>query len=313
LIVQSAQTRDHSRATGYLHPRYAASLAEFGTLLGLASCGGWILEREIPGWPYHDAMGLYPLFLCRDWSLLAHDLAQLEIRLVSLSFVTDPFGDLVVDDLKHSFEVCFPYKEHYITNLAEPIEKIVSKGHQKDARRSLRKVSVESIATPQAYVGEWTQLYDELISRHHIRGIRRFSRRAFDDQLRVPGTVYFRVLYQGRLVGGYVYYLQSDVVYGHLAALTQEGYALGASYAAIWTAIEYFSGKATWVDHGGGAGANQGEADGLAHFKRGWAAETRPVYFCGHVLDRGKYAELAGASGMPNSTYFPIYRAGEFA
>lgn len=44
--------------TGFLHPLYAASLAEFGTMRELPEGGGWILERKILGIPYRDAMGL---------------------------------------------------------------------------------------------------------------------------------------------------------------------------------------------------------------------------------------------------------------
>ncbi len=48
-------------APGYLSSAYAESLAEFGRPRELAKCGGWILERKIPGTDLHDAMGCYPL------------------------------------------------------------------------------------------------------------------------------------------------------------------------------------------------------------------------------------------------------------
>ena len=59
--------------TGYLHPLYAASFAEFGTPSELPECGGWILERKILGFPYRDAMGCYPLLACKDWAHLSED------------------------------------------------------------------------------------------------------------------------------------------------------------------------------------------------------------------------------------------------
>lgn len=90
------------------------------------------------------------------------------------------------------------------------------------------------------------------------------------------------------------------------------GYDLSASYALRWVAMHYFADRIRWVNHGAGAGLGQ-EEDGLTRFKRGWSTGTRPVYFCGRILDRGKYEELAEASGVVHSTYFPIYRAGEFA
>jgi hypothetical protein len=78
--------------TGYLHPGYAASLAEFGTPRLLPRSEGWILERQIPGSPYSDGMGCYPLFACQDWSQLHADLESIGSELVSLALVTDPFG-----------------------------------------------------------------------------------------------------------------------------------------------------------------------------------------------------------------------------
>jgi len=42
--------------TGYAHPTYAQSLAEFGTPLELSRCGGWILVREILRFCYRDEL-----------------------------------------------------------------------------------------------------------------------------------------------------------------------------------------------------------------------------------------------------------------
>jgi hypothetical protein len=67
-----------SAVTGYMHPGHAESLAEFGTPRGLPCSGGWLLERAIPGFGSHDAMGCYPLFACRDWAALPTDLKNLE-------------------------------------------------------------------------------------------------------------------------------------------------------------------------------------------------------------------------------------------
>lgn len=312
MIEQCSQTGEQSPVTGYLHPQYAASFDEFGTQRELPMCGGWILQRNIPGSTYRDAMGCYPLFSCRNWHMLAQDLHELEGKLVSLALVTDPFGDYIPDRLAQSFHIFFRYKEHYVSDLTLPLHQIVSKHHRKQARKALQNVTVMLVVDPREYVDEWTQLYDGLISRHDIRGIRKFSRRAFGLQLEVPGVVYFRVLYDGKLVGGNIYYIQGNVVFFHLSACTDEGYALGAAYAVKWAAMEYFAGKATWMDIGGGAGKHQMEDDGLAYFKRGWASGTRPVYFCGRILDEAKYAELAVKSNSPGSTYFPIYRADEF-
>ena len=79
-------------ASGYGHPSYAASFAEFGTPRRLTRSGGWLLERSIPHAEARDAMGCYPLFVCQDWRGLEADLDEID-DLVSVSLVTDPFGD----------------------------------------------------------------------------------------------------------------------------------------------------------------------------------------------------------------------------
>lgn len=310
--AQFKKTVEHDAVTGYLHSLYATSLTEFGNCRELPACGGWILERNIPETSYKDAMGCYPLFFCRDWTLLSHDLAQLEGQLISLALVTDPFGNFLINDLQQIFDICFLYKEHYITDLSKPIETYINKGHRRNALSALKKVIVEPCLDPYAYVEEWTYLYDFLIRRHHIQGIRRFTKAAFECQLRVPGIVYFRVLYNGRLIGGDIYYIQNGVAYSHLAAFTDEGYSLDASYASKWTAIEYFTGKVSWMNLGAGAGLSQTKKDGLLYFKHGWATDVRPVFFCGRIFDSQRYDILANTAGIPDSTYFPIYRAGEF-
>ena len=75
---------------GYLHPGYPKSFVEFGNPRKLSHSGGWIIERQIPGVPYKDAMGCYPLFICDDWSRLYSDLDEISNELVSLVVVTDP-------------------------------------------------------------------------------------------------------------------------------------------------------------------------------------------------------------------------------
>jgi hypothetical protein len=77
--------------TGYLHPGYAESLAEFGKPRPLPRCGGHLVAREIPNTDWMDAMGCYPLFYCRDWTRLREDLEGLCDRLVSEAD-PDPIG-----------------------------------------------------------------------------------------------------------------------------------------------------------------------------------------------------------------------------
>jgi len=299
--------------TGYLHPGYAESLAEFGVPRLLPRCGGWLLTRQIPGFPYHDAMGCYPLFACQDWSQLHADLQNLGDELVSLVLVTDPFGEYDLDNLRRCFrDVVVPFKEHYVADLHLPVNEIAGRRHRKHARRALRNLEIEVCPNPSQFVDEWLSLYDNLVERHSISGIQAFSRAAFVGQMSIPGMVILRAVHQGVTVGAQLYFMQSDAVYCHLGAANKTGYDLGAIYALDWFSLEYFSDRARWLDLGGSAGITSTGTDGLNLYKRSWSTETRTVYLCGRILNPQRYSEIVQAKGIRATGYFPAYRQGEF-
>lgn len=299
--------------TGYAHPEYAYSLAEFGSPRELPRCGGWILERQIPGFPLRDGMGCYPLFVCRDWSKLHEDLNDLENDLISLSLVTDPFGDYELDYLRRCFDFVKPFKEHFVADLSLSKEDIVSKHHRKCVRRSLNRIIIERCETPVQFLDDWVRLYDLLKSKHNIDGIQAFSRRSFKKQLSVPGVLLFRVLYEGATIGANMIYIQEDVAYGHLSAFDSQGYDLYAPYAVKWAAFDFLFDKVRWFNLGAGSGISGEKEDGLAKFKKGWATGTRPVYFCGRIFNKEQYLEIIRSKGISDDTnYFPVYRKGEF-
>lgn len=298
--------------TGYLHPCYAESLAEFGLPRELPRCQGWILKRQIPGFSYHDGMGCHPLFVCRDWSQLHSDLKGLEADLVSLSLVTDPFGEYDLDYLKECFDVVIPFKQHFVADLLQPMDVIASEHHRYYAQKSLRNVQVERCLDPSKFLDEWVGLYATLIERHNLKGINAFSKTAFEKQLSTPGMVMFRAVYQGTTVGLDLWYVQGEVGYGHLVAVSPEGYRLRASYALKWFIIQYFIDRIRWLDLGAGAGVKSDNTDGLSLFKRGWSTGSRTAYYCGRIFNRARYSEIVEAKGIPPTIYFPAYRKGEF-
>jgi hypothetical protein len=304
---------NESAVTGYLHPGHAASLAEFGTPRPLPHSGGWLLERAIPGAEAHDAIGCYPLFACREWSGLTTDLEDLADELVSVSLVTDPFGDYDQSLLDECFDRVVPFKDHFVADLSTSAETLVSKHHRKYALKALESMTVTVCPEPLDLLEEWVSLYGTLTERHDIRGIRAFSRASFATQLATPGVVALRAEHEGTVVAANLFYVQGHIAYDHLTASSPEGYKLRASYALKWSAIQYFTGKARWLDWGAGAGATADESDGLTVFKSGWAQTTRPAYFCGRVLDQARYDEIARAKKLENSRWFPAYREGEFA
>ncbi|MCL4499872.1 MAG: hypothetical protein M1335_06500, partial [Chloroflexi bacterium] len=80
------------------------------------------------------------------------------------------------------------------------------------------------------------------------------------------------------------------------------------------TALDYFSSTGVkWLDIGSGPGLHCDGADGLSRFKRGWSTTSRMAYFCGRILNRPRYLEIAGARPATGTGYFPAYREGEFA
>ena len=300
--------------SGYLHPEYTKALSEFGLPRRLVHCEGWILVREIAQSGYLDAMGPYPLFTCKDWTKLPQDLAALQAELVSLALVTDPFGDYDLSLLQSCFrDIVVPFKEHYVVDLQATPEHFVSKHHQRNVRKGMNKVQIETSVNPSSYLSDWVSLYDFLIDRHEIKGITAFSELSFARQFNVPGIVAFRALSDAETVGMTLWYVQDTIAYYHLGASNGRGYSLHASFALFWHAIEYFARQGLrWLDLGAGAGLSGSVSDGLARFKSGWATGTRTAYFCGRVFDHKKYNELKNAHPSEITDYFPAYRQGEF-
>jgi hypothetical protein len=85
------QARDDE--PGYLNRNYVESFSAHGRAIYLPRAKGWLLRRAIPGeQSKYDAMGCYPLFCAKDWSLLGDDLEALGAGLVSLVLVSDPLA-----------------------------------------------------------------------------------------------------------------------------------------------------------------------------------------------------------------------------
>ncbi len=300
-------------AAGYAHRGYAASLAQFGVPVFLPRSRGWILRRRIEGSEHSDAMGPYPLFLCRDWSRLGDDLSDLALELVSVVVVTDPFAGLDESALTTAFDQVTRFKDHFVAELDQAPELFVGRSHRYHARRSLRSVVVDVCEHPGDHLQDWLRLHANLSRRHGISGIRAFSAHAFDEQLKIPGLVMFRARAGGEIVGFDLWYVQGDVAYAHLAAYSELGYRLRASYATKWTMLHYFWDRVRWVNLAGMSGTAPKESDGLAAFKRGWSTGTKTTYLCERILQPDVYTALAEDRNAQATPWAPAYRAGEFA
>jgi hypothetical protein len=294
---------------GYASRQYAESFAEFGAIRELPGAQAWLLVRPVPGSPSFDGMGCYPLFSCQNWNALGDDLESLSASLVCVSLVTDPFANVGASQLQATFpDVCYEYKQHFVTDLSLPLESIVQGNHRRNVRKAMSAVDVFCSTAVDELLPHWQQLYNNLIERHGIEGIAKFSSTSLERQMRVPGFMAFAALDGDDTCGMTLWYVQGDVAYYHLGAYSDRGYELGASFALFWNALTHFAGVGVrWTALGAGAGVNASES-GLTRFKQGWATHTRPAYFCGRILQPAAYAKLAAVSPSTNG-FFPAYRS----
>lgn len=297
---------------GYLNPLYAESFLEIGQPLYLPRSKGWLIKRQIPGTPFFDAMGPYPLFFCENWDLLVDDLDLFRNELVSISLVIGPLNKLPTSHYSTYFDRFFPYKDHYLLDLTLPLEQTISSGRRKDARRAGRNLSIDYKVSPHIELQEWETLYVNLVERHQITGIRAFSHSGFEKQLSIPGVHFFRAILNGETIGGNLYIIQSDVAYFHLSAFSDEGYKNGAAYAVKWAAIQHFSNRVHWMNLGGSTSNFDGQLSGLDQFKKGWSSGTAKSFYCGKILNQEVYQALVRTNNAQDIERFPAYRHGDF-
>ena len=298
----------------YLHTDYAKSFGEDFFDIRLEHSQGIILKRKIPKFELYDAIGTYPLFFCDDWTNLHSDLESNQHDLVSLVVVTDPFGKYEMACLENCFNtLVIPFKEHFVIDLSQRTEDFVNKHNRRYANKAIKALSIEKAETPANLSETWCRLYKNLVNRHEIKGIASFSEESLKRQITVPGSVVFYVRYDDEIIGMTVWYKQGNIAYYHLGAYSNKGYEMRASFAIFWSAIEYFrSTGLDWLDIGAGAGVQNDGADGLTRFKRGWSTDTRTVYLCGHIFDKENYKKISESRGVSETSYFPMYRYGEF-
>jgi hypothetical protein len=297
---------DAGEPAGYGHPSYIQSLSEFGTPIELPSAAAWLLVRAVPGSDQADAIGAYPFFVCADYGQLGAELSRLT-DLVSVGVVPDPFSVGATSALSAAFGHVIPFKTQYIADLEIAFSRYVHRHHRRYASRGLANFDIERAATPGSHGAEWAQMYQNLIVRHRISGLRAFSPYALGKQLEVPGCRYFRAVRDGVVQGALVCYIDRGVAYAHLISTTATGQELFAQYALYWAAIEHCRDHARWFALGSVPGVSDDGNGGLSFFKAGWATATCQGYFCGHASDPERYEALCAISGRAGAG-FPAYR-----
>jgi hypothetical protein len=247
-----------------------------------------------------------------NWNHLREDLEGLRDSLVSVTVVTDPFGDYDEALLRECFpQFVRPFKMHYVVDLDIPLERAVSHHHRRNVRRALSDVSVEHVSKPLEILEEWVRLYGELCVRHGITGVARFSRRAFREQLSLVGGLVLVAKVEREVVAITIWYIRGRCGYYHLGASSPAGYDKRASFALFWRAFETLGERGVrYVGLGGSSGLND-QVDGLARFKEGWASRTVHSHLCGRIYNATSYAALSKMSMSKDRTYFPAYRASE--
>ncbi len=148
-----------SELSGYCHSCYASSFCELGKPRELIACGGWIIERNIPGTSYFDGMGCYPLFTCKKWNKIHEDLLVIGADIVSVSMVTDPFGSFDRTYLEQNFNIVIPYKNHLVADIRQDMDIFINKKHRYKSRKALKNMQTEICTEPCRYFEKWVDLY----------------------------------------------------------------------------------------------------------------------------------------------------------
>ena len=299
---------------GYRDGHYAKSLAFYGKPLYLENSNGWCLERlaSPSNSLLKDIMGVYPYFSCSDWYALPRDVEWLKNEgYVSLVMVTDPMQSVKAQTQQDLFELSRLFKMNFVMELITPFEKNISRHHRYYARKAAKKLNVKVLTTPLDGLEEWYSLYLNLIHRHSITGVRKFSKDSFALLFQTPGVSLFKAYLSDTLVGAQIMILQDDVAHAHLSAFTAEGYIEGASYLLDWSALEFMQGKVGAINWGSGLEGHDGTSGGLAEYKRGWSSTLKPSYLYGSILNPDLYTKLMNKSNTVDSAYFPSYRQNE--
>jgi hypothetical protein len=292
-------TRPHLYASSL----YAEALAHVGQPVRVDAWCSFVIARPLPAGGGSDATGAYPMAVFRADADLGRGLADLAAAgLVSLVLVPDPFASPPPERLAAAFDLCRPFKTHYLVETAKGAA--VTKHHRDRMRRGARRCRVERVGLADHLAG-WGELYAGLVDRRSIRGAADFTAGYFARLAQAPELVALAAFVDGDLAAMTLWFEHDGVAYNHLTAANAAGYANGANFALYGAAIDHFVGAAV-MNLGGGAGFEDDPEDGLAAFKRGFANAETKALLCGAILDRGRYAALTAGRGATG--FFPAYR-----
>ena len=223
---------------------------------------------------------------------------------VSCTIVPDPLHAPSEERLKAAFDVCRPFKTHFIINRSLPAPRLGAT-HRSNLRRAVSRCDLEVVSLND-HLLEWSNIYDGLVAKKGIRGPALFPGGYFEALSQLPGLTTFAAFHADVLVAAALWVRADDLAYYHLGASRPEGYRSQAMYELVATAVDYFQ-DCGILDLGGVPGMADSRSDGLAFFKRGFANDVRITRLCGAILNKERYAELMKSA--LNVSFFPTYRA----
>jgi len=287
----------------YASKTYVGALNnEAGYSLSLAAWASEVIIR--PFAQHYDVLGSYPLACFDPKADLKSGLDQLKsLGMISVALVPDPLSGPSIEAFQNSFEYVKPFKNHLI------IDKTLgayapSSHHRERIRRGLRRCDIH-IGRLDTQLDDWISLYATLVSHRAITGMANFSREYFIALSQLPQLMAFSAYVGGILAGMTLWFNYDGLVYNHLTACNDLGYANGAAFALYDAAITHYN-DCDRLNLGGGAGHIDNPDNGLYAFKSGFANNIVKAHICGAILDAATYQTLS--QGKPD-TYFPAYRA----
>ena len=285
---------------------YANTLGHVGRPIHVPAWQTYVIARE---WRDRavDAMGAYPVACLSSECDLDRGLEYLrDAGMVSITLVVDSLVGPSIRQFQDAFSIARRFKMHYLVDeRSGPYQP--SRHHTNELRRAVKRGVDVRVVPLREILDLWATLYGDLISRHSIAGVQRFSRASFEALSVCEGLCTVAAFIGDELVSCHLWIQHENIVWSHLAATSELGYASSAAYAVYDYSIRFFSGRL--INLGGAAGVDDAQTDGLARFKAGFSNRQHDAYLCGAVLDAGKYQALCAERELPAGEYFPAYRA----
>ncbi|MCS6893084.1 MAG: GNAT family N-acetyltransferase [Deltaproteobacteria bacterium] len=290
---------------------YAKCFDQLGEVVSLENSGVHCLKLSNHYTPHLDLSYCYPFIYIFNLSGLIEDLKK-QINYQCFYGVLNPWITVIEEHEIQFFDVFIEYKDHYYCDLGQPdIWSRISVSHRRLIKKALKKIDVK-ISDPESVRDAWPDLYNNLIRRKNISGFTCFSKNILQKFLYVPGAKIFSAYRDQNLIGLVIFYISDPYVFYHLAAYSDEGYELSASYGIFWEAIQYFRLHGLRLFHLGGA-PDGGVGLGLLQFKKGFASGVRKAYFVGKVLDQDQFRQtLIASESFGVRDFFPPYRKSAF-